>query len=447
MCPVQPDKHLTLKKEVFKPVERELIFDIDLNDYDDIRTCCTGAAICKRCWAFMNTAIRVLEKTLTEDFGFQHMMFVYSGRRGVHCWVSDESARSLTDEQRAAVAEYLNAMSGDAGTAGAANSGGGGGTGGGGGAPNAQNATFNKIINGLTVPLHPVFARAASDLERIFEQYIIAEEGQGILAKPEAWNKLLGMLPDFPDVEKAIEQPLTELIRAAWEEEGSDPVRRWRQLKSTVGDIVERSGGTVARRDGGGGKGKGGPPPEFKIPFHVRAQLEKLIPAIVFTYCYPRLDINVSKKRNHLLKMPFCVHPKTGRICVPIDTRALDSFNPSEVPTVTMLMEEGLRAQAAARAAAAAASASAAAEDDDAEMTSVGVGGGGGAGAGGAAARPGTGGGVTRGGVNLENELYKSTSMRPYIEQFEGFLRDLYTSIARVRREEREKMAALTGDF
>ncbi|RYY83545.1 hypothetical protein EON63_11010 [archaeon] len=95
-------------------MERELVFDIDMTDYDDIRTCCKGAEICMRlvhehwcnhnpihtltnnitytcvhihiihiyrCWPYMTMAMKVVDVTLKEDFGFKHVAWVYSGKQ------------------------------------------------------------------------------------------------------------------------------------------------------------------------------------------------------------------------------------------------------------------------------------------------------------------------------------------------------------------------------
>ena len=71
-----------------------------------------------------------------------------------------------------------------------------------------------------------------------------------------------------------------------------------------------------------------------------KSKEEKLLSEIMLQYAYPRLDINVSKGLNHLLKSPFCVHPKTGRVCVPIDVAKVDNFDPMKVPTISQLTDE-----------------------------------------------------------------------------------------------------------
>lgn len=48
----------------------------------------------------------------SDDFGFTGVLWVYSGRRGIHCWVSCAEARSLSSAGRGAVADYLAVVSG-----------------------------------------------------------------------------------------------------------------------------------------------------------------------------------------------------------------------------------------------------------------------------------------------------------------------------------------------
>ncbi|XP_078515202.1 DNA primase small subunit [Lissotriton helveticus] len=267
----RPSQHNTVKSGAFQAQEKELVFDIDMTDYDDVRSCCSSADICHKCWTLMTIAIRILDRALEEDFGFEHRLWVYSGRRGVHCWVCDDSARKLSQAARSTVAEYLSLVKG------------------------GQEAV--KKVN-LSEIIHPFISESLKVVQRYFEKYALQD--QDILGSKESWVKVLALLPDV--VREDLEIDFNK---------GRNSCQRWEQLKKAV-------------RKARGELKKG-----------ARADEE-----VMLQYCYPRLDVNVSKGVNHLLKSPFSVHPKTGRISVPIDLKTLDQFDPFAVPTISQICLE-----------------------------------------------------------------------------------------------------------
>lgn len=274
-----PNRHVQVGNS-FAPVSKEIVFDIDLTDYDDIRTCCSGATICNRCWGFMQVAVKALRSILA-TFGLTRIMWVYSGRRGIHAWVSDDAARALPADARAKLAQALNLnLGGD----------------------RAHHMDWRSAISWA-----PVMSVYETVLYPGFMNICIASANQGILDSEERWAGTLKLIDDATVVDK---------LNKVWptRETGEE---RWQDLL----DLVHEH-----------------------IPMHNPAnnplQVHQVILEIVLHFIYPRLDIEVSKQLNHLLKAPFCIHPKTERVCVPIDPDRVDEFSPELVPTVRELLRE-----------------------------------------------------------------------------------------------------------
>ena len=52
------------------------------------------------------------------------------------------------------------------------------------------------------------------------------------------------------------------------------------------------------------------------------------------------MDYNVSTMQNHLLKLPFSVHPSSRKISIPLFKRHLKGFNPKECVTIHDLLKD-----------------------------------------------------------------------------------------------------------
>ena len=87
---------------------RELIFDLDANDYDLVRSCnCKGRNVCSSCWGLLQDAASVIDETLKEDFGFKNVLWVFTGGRGYHCWVTDTDTLKFSQKERLGIINYM----------------------------------------------------------------------------------------------------------------------------------------------------------------------------------------------------------------------------------------------------------------------------------------------------------------------------------------------------
>ncbi|KAK2739418.1 hypothetical protein FQN55_009491 [Onygenales sp. PD_40] len=364
------DRKALPKTSLFKPVSKELVFDIDLTDYDEIRTCCTAANICEKCWTFVTMAIKVIDAALRDDFGFEHILWVYSGRRGAHAWVCDAHARNLPDDRRRAIASYLEAIRGG--------------------------SQSGKKVN-LKRPLHPHLSRSLEILKPYFASTILID--QDAFGNSEQASRLLALLPD---------KSLTDALRKKWD---SAPDRastsKWNDIDTVAKTAKSRT------QD-----------PKSK-PLDTKALLEAK-QDIALEYTYPRLDAEVSKKLIHLLKSPFVVHPRTGRVCVPIDIRKVDKFDPLSVPTVDELIAEinAWDVDAATNGNG---------NDEDEEDTKKPLGD--------VGERVGSvpDSDATRGGGGKRVQDYEKTSLKPYIDYFRSFVAGLIKAERTVKRERGEE--------
>ncbi|KAG7194099.1 uncharacterized protein KQ657_004807 [Scheffersomyces spartinae] len=297
---VNPRERKSLPKQALKPLSKELVFDIDLTDYDDIRTCCSGTDICEKCWKFIKVASMIIEKALREDFGFEHLIWVFSGRRGAHCWVSDAKARQLDEISRKSIVEYLDILNSKL----------------------LGNKSQRKLLN-LRKPFHPHIQRSFNILKDEFVDIILNDQNPWHTSidqdNRKSWEQIEELLLFIPDKE------LASQLRTHWNDQTfeSNSRSKWEDINKFASKIL-------------------------KSQLQVN-QLNDAKKEIIIYYLYPRLDVEVSRQLIHLLKSPFCIHPGTGNVCVPFNPQqniSMDpqdddyGFNPMHAPNLKVIQQE-----------------------------------------------------------------------------------------------------------
>lgn len=164
--------------------------------------------------------------------------------------------------------------------------------------------------------------QAVDQLVGLFVDLVLLD--QDCFKEEDKWRELLQLIPDAKIVKNL------EKKWAHSEDRSSED--KWADLKAEIRTSYSKDD-RVSPRDFVDRLG-------WTLNGLLKAPMMYAMEDIVLQYAYPRIDAEVSKHRNHLLKAPFCVHPKTGRICVPVDPERIDEFDPELVPTVGQLLRE-----------------------------------------------------------------------------------------------------------
>lgn len=245
---------------------RELVFDLDMDAaYDPYRVCgCSGANICRVCWKLLAAGARFLDRILQHEFGCRKMLWVFSGRRGLHCWVFGHTC--IPRSARAAILERVDVL--------------------------VQSATSRNVR-----PLLPSVTAALVQLHADFEVYVSAN----------------------PTLMTACKEQIETAL-------GDETVIH--EFRALVADQAQRAGSAI----------------DIWKAFRSMCnppRLQRYTHAVALAFCGPRLDRAVTEDARHPIKLPFCVHPSTGKLCLPLPRELLFEFDPdSNAVTLNDLLEK-----------------------------------------------------------------------------------------------------------
>lgn len=263
---------------------KELVFDLDITDFSRYCLCGHIKKLCPVCWVQMQGASLILEHLLEHTLGYRqaNRLWIFSGNKGLHCFINALSAMVLCDKEREQLYKRLFIGTDD-------------------------DTRLASFVNTCCTK-YPEFVKC---IEHFFITHMIRE--QDIFSLPRF------LIREDPPIEESFEifcirhlrihhGPLAQIVRGTWEGisgcikkecNDDDPlskkprliehnisVRKWRALQQLE----------ELRRDTTSYK-----PSVF----------------IMFRLLYPMIDAG-PLKIGHQIKLPFSVHHSTKNIALPL---------------------------------------------------------------------------------------------------------------------------------
>lgn len=242
-------------------LERTLVFDVDMTPDDApdayIRTCpCRGTKnVCSSgCWFYMRVAAQCLTYLMRRCLGCQHIVIMYSGRRGIHAYALDEKFLAFTKKDRAGIL--------------------------------ARMMLYKEPLR-FFHPEHSVYLYEYILKPVFYDNFM---DGHRLITTDKA---MVTMIQVTGRPARTLPQQAGELMAAI----GQAETRRQRMdAWLALCAIMPLS-----------------PPQQQQVDNQVTYEM-----CYIFTVMFPRIDERVTTDMSHCVKAPFVLHPSTKRCSVPI---------------------------------------------------------------------------------------------------------------------------------
>jgi len=297
-----------LERQYRPIVQKELVIDVDLKDVT-LRTCqcvhvtdqnvCSNCKLpfrnftqfnekgvceckwenfsnklCQSCWNFAQLYVVILDYCLRNLWGFRNFEFVFSGGKGFHCWILDQQAKKFTMSERKEFVDSFQPWS---------------------------NPAVRTILKDERHFIDPVFgADFQSFILPLFMEKIVTS---GVFDITHIATKtLIFNLYPIDESNERLTTAFMMCIEECLQKQTATEV--WSTLMSFTFKEYEVFEATLIQRK------------------------------LVYSYVFPVIDENITVKSEHLIKIPFSLHPNTGFISVPLSAAEFYTFKPDQAPFV-----------------------------------------------------------------------------------------------------------------